>query len=103
MSGTGKRQVTGGNGRGPSGGNVLIVNDAWLSFARENAAPGLTAQAVLDQPLWRFIADPETTYLLLIHHLSFDEEGTVTKVRGHKIRPKFALIEQQKIRRQGLL
>jgi hypothetical protein len=42
---------------------LIRVNDAWLSFARENAAPGLTAQAVLDQPLWRFIADPETTYL----------------------------------------
>ncbi len=35
----------------------------WLAFARENAAPQLTAALVLDQSIWRFIQGQETIYL----------------------------------------
>jgi hypothetical protein len=42
---------------------IVRVNDHWLEFARENEAPELTANAVLDQPLWHFIDGRETTYL----------------------------------------
>jgi hypothetical protein len=41
---------------------IVDVNDAWLAFAAENTAPQLTASAVLDQPVWRFIQGQETTY-----------------------------------------
>jgi hypothetical protein len=42
---------------------LIDVNAAWLAFARENTAPHLTAAAVLNQPIWRFILGQETTYI----------------------------------------
>jgi hypothetical protein len=42
---------------------IIHVNDDWLAFAQENIAPQLTAPAVLDQPIWRFIQGQETNYL----------------------------------------
>jgi hypothetical protein len=42
---------------------IVHVNDAWLAFAGENAAPQLTAALVLDQFIWRFIQGQETIYL----------------------------------------
>jgi len=42
---------------------LVYVNDAWLAFAGENTAPQLTADLVLDQPIWRFIQGRETVYL----------------------------------------
>ena len=43
--------------------HITQINDAWLAFARENTAPQLTAAAVLNQPIWRFIQGQETAYL----------------------------------------
>lgn len=43
---------------------ITYVNSHWLAFARENDAPELTEAAVLNKPLWRFIADTETRYLV---------------------------------------
>ena len=45
------------------GDKIVHVNDAWLAFAGENTAPQLTAAAVLNQPIWRFIQGQETVYL----------------------------------------
>jgi hypothetical protein len=42
---------------------IVHVNAAWMAFACENTAPQLTAAAVLDQSVWRFIQGQETTYL----------------------------------------
>jgi hypothetical protein len=42
---------------------LVHVNDAWLAFAGENTAPQLTAAAVLNQPIWRFIQGQEASYL----------------------------------------
>jgi hypothetical protein len=42
---------------------IVQVNEAWLAFARENTAPRLTADLVLDQSIWRFIQGRETIYL----------------------------------------
>jgi hypothetical protein len=42
---------------------IVQVNEAWLAFARENTAPRLTADLVLDQSIWRFIQGQETSYL----------------------------------------
>jgi hypothetical protein len=39
---------------------IVHVNRAWLSFAAENESDALTPEAVLDRPLWDFIADKET-------------------------------------------
>lgn len=35
--------------------NIIFVNDDWLAFARENSAPRLTADSVLERPLWSFM------------------------------------------------
>ena len=41
--------------------DVLVsVDDAWLGFARENAAPELTRSFVTGRPIWDFIAGGET-------------------------------------------
>ena len=42
---------------------IVHVNNCWLAFARENEATELTADTVLDEPLWRFIDGLETSYL----------------------------------------
>jgi hypothetical protein len=42
---------------------IVYVNDDWLAFARENDAPALSTDAVLDKPLWRFIDGHETSHL----------------------------------------
>lgn len=42
---------------------IFFVNEDWLAFARENDAPGLTRETVLDQPIASFIDDWETFHL----------------------------------------
>jgi hypothetical protein len=42
---------------------LVYVNEAWLAFAEENTAPQLTADSVLNRPIWRFIQGRETAYL----------------------------------------
>lgn len=39
---------------------IVHVNRAWLSFAARNESEALTPEAVLNRPLWDFIADGET-------------------------------------------
>ena len=43
--------------------NIVQVNEAWLAFARENSAPQLSREAVINQPLWSFITGPEVNHL----------------------------------------
>jgi hypothetical protein len=42
---------------------LVRVNDGWDAFARENDAPELTLDRVIDQPLWAFIGDEATRHL----------------------------------------
>jgi hypothetical protein len=42
---------------------IVRVNDAWLAFAGENGAPELTADAVVNQFIWRFMGGREIIYL----------------------------------------
>jgi len=42
---------------------IIHVNDAWLAFAVENAAPQLTASVVLGRPIWHYIQGQEASYL----------------------------------------
>jgi hypothetical protein len=42
---------------------IIFVNEAWLSFARENNAPDLSLDSVMNKPLWYFITDFETHHL----------------------------------------
>lgn len=42
---------------------IRTVSEPWLEFARDNDAPGLTREAVLDRPLWDFIAGEDTREL----------------------------------------
>ncbi len=39
---------------------IVFVSDAWLAFAVQNDAPGLTREAVLGRPIWDFITGPST-------------------------------------------
>lgn len=50
---------------------IVAVNDEWEAFARENRAPQLTRQAVLERPIWEFIAGGETQaiYELIIRRV----------------------------------
>ena len=50
--------------------SIIVVNDAWREFARENDAPEL-AERVLGQSLWLFIAEPSTRMLhqTLVHNV----------------------------------
>lgn len=44
--------------------NILeSVDSGWISFAQENHASHLSPEAVIDQPLFRFITGKETQYL----------------------------------------
>lgn len=44
--------------------DVLVdVDDAWLEFARENAAPDLTREAVIGRRLWDYVLGAETVHL----------------------------------------
>ncbi|MDX1656747.1 MAG: hypothetical protein R3310_16175 [Candidatus Competibacteraceae bacterium] len=52
---------------------IAFVNQAWLEFARENAASSLVAEAVLGRRLWHFIADPQVVHLY---------RGMLERVRG---------------------
>jgi hypothetical protein len=45
---------------------IVIVNEAWLSFADENDARNLTRDFVLGKSLWEFITDKETRHLYQI-------------------------------------
>ncbi|MFP4058433.1 MAG: PAS domain-containing protein [Candidatus Brocadiia bacterium] len=38
-----------------AGDEIVSVNDAWVAFAAENGAPGLSREAVVGKPLWGFI------------------------------------------------
>lgn len=42
---------------------IIAFNDAWRAFAVENGAPELANDAVIGQPLWRYITNPETVHL----------------------------------------
>lgn len=42
---------------------IVAWNDAFLSFAQENNGASLSSDALLDQPLWKFISDQETRLL----------------------------------------
>ncbi len=46
------------------------VSDAWLAFARDNGAAGLTAEAVIGRSLFAFISGAETEFL---YYLLLDE------------------------------
>lgn len=50
---------------------IVAVNDEWESFARENDAPQLTRDAVLNRPIWEFITTGETQaiYELIIRRV----------------------------------
>jgi hypothetical protein len=39
---------------------IVCVSDNWSSFASANDAPGLMPEAVLQRPIWEFLADDET-------------------------------------------
>lgn len=43
--------------------NIIHINEDWLAFAFENGAPALTPGAVLNKPLWDFIAGREARHL----------------------------------------
>ena len=46
-----------------AGNRIVSVTPEWESFARENQAPQLTAEAVCGEPLFRFVCDEETRHL----------------------------------------
>lgn len=50
-------------------GRIVSVSPEWPAFARENDAPELTREAVVGQPLWRFVSGEETVRL---YQLIFD-------------------------------
>jgi hypothetical protein len=58
------------------GDRIVQVNDAWLAFARENAAPELTREAVVNRTLWFFIAGLNTISLYQL---------ILGKVRSHQL------------------
>ena len=45
---------------------IVFVDQAWISFARENNAPYLTPEFVLHRPIWEFIVGKETRHLYQI-------------------------------------
>jgi hypothetical protein len=45
---------------------IVFVDQAWISFARENDAPELAPDLVLHRSLWEFIAAKETRHLYSI-------------------------------------
>ncbi len=55
---------------------IIRVNEAWLAFARENAAPQLVPNAVINRSLWDFVSGGETIHL---YHLILE------KVRKQKL------------------
>jgi hypothetical protein len=63
------RKIMGGSGNGRAYAYSVdtrdlidAVDEAWLGFARANGAPELTAEAVLGQPLYRYLAGEETRH-----------------------------------------
>ncbi len=46
-----------------AGDHLVWVDKAWLAFARENGASGITEQSVLGRSLWSFLADDGTRAL----------------------------------------
>jgi len=42
---------------------LAFVSDAWLRFARENGAPELTRDRVLERPVWEFVSGESTRQL----------------------------------------
>lgn len=45
---------------------LYFVNDAWLVFARENAATDLAPESVLGRPLWDFIAGNDAAHVFRV-------------------------------------
>jgi hypothetical protein len=45
---------------------IIHVNDNFLDFALENGAPRLSGEAMINRPLWSFIAGLETVQLYLL-------------------------------------
>ena len=43
---------------------IIRVNEDWLAFARENEAPHLTPDAVINRPLWDFVSGGETIHFI---------------------------------------
>lgn len=62
---------------------IIAVNDAWLHFAQENAAPYLTREAVIGCSLWDFIAGLETRqiYQLLMRQVRQSQQRVVFTYR----------------------
>lgn len=59
--------------------HLISVNDNWLAFARENEAPGLSREFVLERPLWDFISGHETSHLYkLIFEKTRAQGSTIT-------------------------
>jgi hypothetical protein len=59
---------------------IIFVNDAWLSFARENNAPQLTSESVLNRPLSSFITDIETRHLYEVVVAKVRTTGAIVKI-----------------------
>jgi hypothetical protein len=53
---------------------IVRVNDAWTRFARENDAPELAAEQVLQRSIWDFLDDP-TTRQIYTHLVSRVRQG----------------------------
>ena len=53
--------------------HIVAVDDRWLEFARDNAAPELTRESVEGQNIWSFIGDVDTQ---LIYRMVFDAVRT---------------------------
>ena len=62
---------------------IVSLGDAWLQFARENGAPGLTREAVLGTSVWEYIAGDSTReiYELLFRRVRDEVQPIVLPFR----------------------
>ncbi len=62
---------------------LSFVASAWLDFARRNEASHLSSEAVCGQPLFAFIADPETQHLykLIIDRVRQSQSSSIIPFR----------------------
>jgi hypothetical protein len=62
---------------------ITYVSSDWNSFARRNGAPDLLAEAVVGQPLNRFVAGPETRHLyeIILARVRRTRHGILVKFR----------------------
>jgi len=42
---------------------LILVNDEWMNFARENWSPSLEAGDFIGEPIWKYITDIDTRHL----------------------------------------